>query len=286
MDELKGKTALITGANSGIGKETARGLAAKGARVYFAGRSEASNLAAMEEVSSSTGNSDLHFLPLDLTDLASAKACAAAFLEHDEPLHILVNNAGVAQVRGVTAQGFELTFGVNHLGHFVLTLGLEAALVREPPTRVVVVASRAHERTHSFDFGALRKPYFPPGLGGWPAYQRSKLANVLFARGLAKRWQEKGVHVYALHPGVVATQVFRKVPGPIRKLILSQAITPEEGAAASLHCAASEDVAADTGRYYDKDGSERTMNPLALDDGLVDALWQYSLDAARDYLPV
>ena len=121
MGELSGRTFLVTGGNTGIGRATVTELARRGGRVWVASRSAAKGEAAVAGVKAATGNESVFFLPLDLADLDSVRACAAAFLAAGEPLHVLVNNAGVAGRRGLTRQGFELTFGVNHLGHFALT---------------------------------------------------------------------------------------------------------------------------------------------------------------------
>src|SRR5581483_3506367 len=144
MSDLAGRTFLVTGANTGIGLATAAGLARRGGRVYVASRSPEKGAAAVASIRAATGNEAVSFLPLDLADLDSVRACAASFLARGEPLHVLVNNAGVAGRRGLTRQGFELTFGVNHLGHFVLTNALLGCLEASAPARVVTVSSDAH----------------------------------------------------------------------------------------------------------------------------------------------
>ena len=144
MGELAGRTVLVTGANTGIGRATALALARQGWRVYVASRSAGKGEAAVASIKAAAGSGSVFFLPLDLADLSSVRACADAFLERGEPLHVLVNNAGVAGRRGVTRQGFELTFGVNHLGHFLLTSALLDRLVSSAPARVVTVASDSH----------------------------------------------------------------------------------------------------------------------------------------------
>ncbi|HET9972601.1 MAG TPA: SDR family NAD(P)-dependent oxidoreductase, partial [Streptosporangiaceae bacterium] len=128
MNDLAGRTFLVTGANTGIGRATAEGLARRGGRVYVASRSAEKGAAAVAALRASTGNDAVEYLPLDLADLDSVRACAASFLARGEPLHVLVNNAGVVRTRGLTSQGFELMFGVNHLGHFVLTNALLGCL--------------------------------------------------------------------------------------------------------------------------------------------------------------
>jgi retinol dehydrogenase-12 len=280
---MAGKTVLITGANTGIGRATAQALAGMGARLFFAGRSEAKTRPVMEAVAQATSNRDLHFLALELEDLDSARRCADEFLARREPLHVLINNAGVARSKGVTKQGFERTFGVNHLGHFVLTLRLRSALEAGAPSRVVVVASRAHERfSGAIDFEALRRP--TRTFSGWPEYQVSKLANVLFAKELARRWDAEKVHAYAVHPGVIASDIWRTLPWPLRPLITRSMRTPEEGAHSSLRCATAPELAGDNGRYYDANGRERPCSPAADDPALAKRLWEQSVEWAKPWL--
>jgi retinol dehydrogenase-12 len=240
------EVALVTGANTGIGRATALELAGRGWRVYAAARSAEKGTAAVDAIRAATGSASVWFLPLDLADLSSVRACAAEFLDRGEPLDVLINNAGVAGRRGLTAQGFELTFGVNHLGHFLLTqLLLER--VAAGPGRVVTVASDAHYSAPGIDFGALRRP--ARGITGLREYAVSKLCNVLFGQELARR---SAVHSYALHPGVVASDMFRRVPWPVRPLVTRRMLTVEQGAATSLYCATSAAVAGDSGLYYDR----------------------------------
>ncbi|MCU0696537.1 MAG: SDR family NAD(P)-dependent oxidoreductase [Myxococcaceae bacterium] len=276
-------TMLVTGANTGIGLATATGLARRGAKVLFAGRSREKTLAAIEQVRRATGNDDLHFVELDLANLEQVRACATTLKASEPRLDVLVLNAGLVRVRALTAQGFETTFGVNHLGHMLLTLLLEPLLVNAAPARVVVVASRAHERTNRpIDYETLRRP--TATYSGWREYQQSKLANMLFAFELARRWKNERINVYALHPGVIASDIWRAAPTPLRQLGMLFMRTPEEGARASLHCATSDAAAGETGRYYDEDGSHRRPSPLALDEAAQATPWAYSMDALAPYL--
>jgi retinol dehydrogenase 12 len=245
-----GRTFLVTGGNTGIGRATAEELARRGARVFVASRSRAKGEEAAAAISASTGNDAVWFLPLDLADLDSVRACAAAFLARDEPLHVLVNNAGVAGQRGLTRQGFELMFGVNHLGHFTLTQALLGRLTESGPARVVTVASDAHYSAPGIDFEAVRRR--TRGITGLREYAVSKLANVLFSAELARRTTGTGVTAYALHPGVVASDIWRRVPWPVRPLVTRRMLPVDEGAATSLYCATSAEVAQDSGLFYDK----------------------------------
>ena len=268
----KGRTFLVTGANTGIGRATAAALARQGGRVYVASRSREKGEEAVAGIKASTGNEAVWYLPLDLADLDSVRACASAFLARGEPLHVLVNNAGVAGRRGLTRQGFELMFGVNHLGHFVLTNALLGCLTAGAPARVVTVASDAHYSARGIDFEALRRP--ARGLTGLHEYAVSKLCNVLFSQELARRTADTGVTTYALHPGVVASDIWRRVPWPVRPLMTRRMLTVDEGAATSLYCATSPDVAQDSGKFYDT-CVERAPSRVATPE-LAAELWKRS----------
>ncbi len=246
---MSGQTVLVTGGNTGIGRATAEGLAAGGWRVCITSRSAGKGAAAAAAIRAATGNDEVFLLPLDLADLGSVRACAESFLARGEPLDVLVNNAGVAGVRGLTRQGFELMFGVNHLGHFLLTQLLLDRLVSSAPARVVTVASDAHYSAPGIDFDALRRP--ARGITGMREYAVSKLCNVLFSQELARRTADRGVHSYALHPGVVASDIWRRVPWPVRPLITRRMLSVTAGAQTSLYCATSPDVASDSGLFYD-----------------------------------
>ena len=226
------QTVVVTGANTGIGKATALALAREGWRVYVASRSAAKGEAAVAAIKAAAGSSDVFFLALDLADLESVRSCAEGFLARGEPLHVLLNNAGVGGARGLTKQGFELMFGVNHLGHFLLTQLLLDRLTSSAPARVVTVASDAHYQARGIDWEALRRP--ARGITGLGEYAVSKLCNVLFSQELARRTAGTGVTTYALHPGVVASDIWRRVPWPVRPLITRRMLSVDEGAATSL----------------------------------------------------
>jgi retinol dehydrogenase 12 len=244
------RTVVVTGANTGIGKATALALAGEGWRVFVAARSREKGEAAVAAITAATGSSEVFFLALDLADLSSVRACADSFLAREEALQVLVNNAGVAGRRGLTRQGFELMFGVNHLGHFLLTQLLLDRLVSSAPARVVTVSSDAHYQARGIDWEALRRP--ARGLTGLPEYAVSKLCNVLFSQELARRTAGTGVTTYALHPGVVASDIWRRVPWPVRPFVTRNMLSVEQGAATSLYCATSPSVAAESGLFYDK----------------------------------
>lgn len=270
------KTILITGANTGIGKATAEALAADGSRLYLACRSEAKTRPVIDEITAATGNAEVHFLPLDLGNLASVRACAAAFLALDVPLDVLINNAGVAGQRGLTDDGFELTFGVNHLGHFLLTQLLLDKLKASAPARIVTVSSRSHYDAKSIDWEALRQP--TKGVTALGEYAVSKLANVLFSQELGRRLAGTGVTTYALHPGVIASDIWeRRIPilapilRPITRLVMR---STEEGAQTTLYCATAPELADHTGQFYD-DSKEKAASDVATPE-LGAELWHRS----------
>lgn len=280
--ELAGKTCLVTGSSAGIGRVTAVTLAARGARVLLANRSEAKTKPVVDEIVRAGGAAD--FVPLDLGDLDSVRAATDLVRAKTDRLHVLVANAGVGGMRGATKQGFELQFGTNHLGHFLFVTRLvELCLVRpgpgpllerSAPARIVIVASAAHYRARHVDWDALRKP--TRTFTAWPEYQVSKLCNVLFARELARRVPRDKIGVYAVHPGVIASELWRRIPWPLRPLVTWRMRTVEEGAHSTLCCATDPELASESGRYYDASGKPKEPSTLALDDGLARALWTKS----------
>ena len=249
MADLDGRTLLITGANTGIGRATTEALAARGTTVYMACRSEARARPVRDAIATATGNDNLHLLGLDLADLASVRACAVAFLQTGAPLHVLVNNAGLAGKRGLTASGFELAFGTNHVGPFLLTSLLLDQLRASAPARIVTVSSEGHYRVDGIDYDAVRSP--TRTRTAFHEYCVSKLANVLHSQELGRRLAGSGVTTYSLHPGTIASDVWREVPWPIRPLLKLRMRSPAEGAKTSIYCATSPDVAGETGLYYD-----------------------------------
>jgi retinol dehydrogenase 12 len=183
------------------------------------------------------------------------------------------HNAGLAGARGSTKDGFELAFGTNHLGHFLLTKLLMPRLVESAPARIVNVSSKSHYRATGIDFDAVRQP--TKAVTGLPEYEVSKLANVLFTKELARGRAGAGVRSYSLHPGVVATDAWREVPWPVRPLMKLFMISESDGAKTTLYCATSPEVADHDGRYYD---SCREVKPsrVAEDTALAKELWDKS----------
>lgn len=274
----KGRTILITGATAGIGRVTARRLAEAGAHLFLACRNEEKArrvIAEMEQACREKGcpNDSIEFLQLDLGSFESVRACAAEFLARDLPLDVLINNAGLGGARGTTPEGFELQFGVNYLGHFLLTLLLIERLKKSAPARVVNVASKAHYMPDELDFDILQRT--TKTVTGMPEYGVSKLSNVLFSAELARRLEGSGVQSYALHPGVVASDIWDRIPWPFRSIAKLFMISEDEGAQTTLYCATSPEVADDSGLYYDE-CKEKYPSRLAQKPELAKELWAKS----------
>ncbi len=270
---MQGKVCIVTGSNTGLGKETARGLAQRGATVILACRDVAKAGAARDDIAATTGRKDVEVEALDLGSTASIRAFAARFKERYPRLDVLVNNAGVWMTsRATTAEGFESTFGVNHLGTFLLTQELLPLLKSSAPSRVVVLSSALHYRGKMVwdDLQLERRKFAGPA-----AYNQSKLANVLFTKALARRLEGTGVTVNAVHPGVVATELAREYPKLLVKLFHLFLLTPEKGAACSLHVATAPELSKVTGEYFEK-SKIKLAAKAALDEAAQERLWKLS----------
>lgn len=275
--DLAGKTYIVTGANTGIGKVTAKELARRGARVVLACRSKSKTEPVIEEIKQETGNQQVDFVALDLSDLKSVRACAEQLLAKEPKIHGLINNAGLVAKRGAkTVDGYQMTFGTNHLGHYLLTRLLLDRMTQTGEARIVNVASHSHYRAKDIDWAAVTRAN--QTIVGMKEYEVSKLANVLFTKELARRLEGSKVTAYAVHPGTVATDVWRRVPPPFRWIMKKWMITPEEGATSTLVCATDPDLAAQTGRYYTVGGKEKRPNKVADDTQLASALWTKSAE--------
>lgn len=265
MNELKGKVALVTGANGGIGLETAIGLAKRGATVVLAVRNPDKGLAAQKTVIERTGSKRIELLTLDLASLTSVRTAAAEFLERHDRLDLLINNAGVMlSSHQLTDDGFEATFGVNHLGHFLLTNLLLDRLIATGSARIINVSSAGHALTRGLKFDDLL--YTRRRYNGVVAYCESKLANVLFTTELARRLSHTDVVTHSLHPGVVRTRLARDGDGGWLGNTLSAIggpflISPERGAATTLHVATSDKAGKTTGKYWSKSRIKRARLP-------------------------
>ncbi|MDD0802964.1 MULTISPECIES: SDR family oxidoreductase [Acinetobacter] len=272
--KLNGKVALVTGANSGIGAVTVRELALQGYHVFLACRDADKAQQVINAIDQqSRGQAKAEFIALDLASLDSIRACAAQFLAKKLPLHLLICNAGLAGHKGMTKSGFELTFGVCHVGHFLLTQLLTEKLIESKPARVVVVSSKAHRHAKGIDFDAVIRP--TESMGALKEYAVAKLANVLFVKELGRRLYGTGVTAYAVHPGVVSTNVWRSLPKPMVKVLSRWMISPEEGAQTTLYCATQPQLSGETGMYYDN-CKVTASSGTAQDIQLARLLWEKS----------
>ena len=293
-----GKTALITGANSGIGYQAALELARHGAHVLLGCRNEAKGRAALERLLHEAPGASAEVVQLDMASLASIRAFAAAFIGRRIALDLLINNAGVMALpkRELTEDGFERQFGTNHLGHFALTGLLLPALLAAPAPRVVTVASLAH-RTGKIEFDNLQREH---GYEGWDAYNASKLANILFAKELDRRARaaQSRLLSLAVHPGVSTTSIFENGPGTGNlKAIMVKVLAPVmmqndvAGALPTLYAATSAD--AHGGEYIGPDGFQELKGspvvvqprPQALDVVVGERLWKVSEELTGVHYP-
>ncbi len=258
---MNGKTVIVTGSNTGIGRVTALELARQGADVVMACRSEERAAPVVEEIQKATG-ANVEYMKLDLGSFAGIQDFADAYLKTGKPIDVLVNNAGIAGLIGQTSDGFEMHFGVNHLGPMLLTHLLLDRIKESVETsghgRIVTVASRAHTRVQGIDYSTVKQRTLTKT--GFPEYSVSKLGNVLFNMELAKHLEGTNIHTYALHPGVVASDIWRRVPALVRPIAKLFMITNEEGAQTSIYCASSPGCAGETGLYYDKSKLKTTAN--------------------------
>jgi len=291
--DLSGKVALVTGASGGLGLETARSLAAAGATVCLAARDAAKTEAAVAELRRAVEGAALESLSLDLASLASVRTAAGTLRSRHDRLDLLINNAGVmATPLGRTADGFEMQFGTNHLGHFLLTLLLAPALLAAAPSRVVNLSSGGHVISDVLwdDPGFERRPY-----DKWVAYGQSKTANVLFAVELERRLGARGVHAYAVHPGMIMTDLGRHLTSDDIAALQSMAkdspgggLPPfksiPEGAATTVWAATAPELAAHGGTYLADCAISADHAPWALDADAAQRLWALSEEMAGERL--
>lgn len=272
---MNGKVCLVTGATHGIGRVTARRLAAAGATVLVHGRDAARARAVAAEIAARTGNAAVQAVLADFANLAQVRRLAQELVARLPRLDVLINNAArLGAARAPTADGYEATFAVNHLAPFLLTNLLLGRLVHSAPARIIVVASEAHRRA-TLDFDDLMNAR----VGFISAYERSKLANLLFCRALAQRLAGSGVTVNALHPGFVSSHLFHSSPALLR-LGLATAVRPfmrsvGRGAECSVYLATSAEVAGRSGGYY-RDSALLEPSPAAQSDADAARLWSLS----------
>jgi retinol dehydrogenase 12 len=260
------QTFVVTGANTGIGRATVESLARRGAgRIVVASRSRERAADVLASLATLAPATDVRFVAVDLADLASVSRAADELLAWDLPIDALINNAGVAGVRGKTKDGFELTFGTNHLAHFLWTEKLLPLVVRARG-RVVNVSSRGHYRATGLDFDAVRGETSFTGL---PEYFTSKLCNVLHAAELARRAPE--ITTFSLHPGEIASDIWQRRLGRFAWLLRPFLDDNETGARTQVRCATDPELAGRTGLFWWSE-KPRRPSPLALDVALQDEL--------------
>jgi len=279
VPSMDGKTVIITGGNSGMGKAAAVELARAGARVVITARSQERGTAAVADIASASGSDDVELAVFDLADLTSVRAGAAELLERCPRIDVLLNNAGlILTERTLSADGYEATFAINHLGPFLLTDLLRQRLIESAPSRIVNVASTAHNfarRGMVFDDLMAEKSYRQ-----MEVYGRSKLANILFTTELSERLAGTGVTANSLHPGTVATGYARDgdTTGFMAwgiKVFAPFSLTPAQGARTSVYLCSSPDVEGVTGTYFAK-CKPKTPSANARDQAAAARLWEVS----------
>ncbi len=278
-DAMDGRVVLITGGNAGIGKETAVALASMGARVVFTARDAARGSEALAEIRTRSGNDVVEVMALDLASFASVRDFAKRWGDEHDQLDVLVNNAGlVLNSRRETGDGNEMTFQVNHLGPFLLTQLLRDQLVAGHDARVVNVASDAHSSARrGLDFDDLQSTQ---RYRGFRVYGKTKLANILFTRELARRWDDTAVTANAVHPGFVASSFGRdgdtgRFGALLFPLLKPFALSPEQGARTQVYVASAPELAGITGGYWVK-SAPATPSAAAQDDAAAARLWEVS----------
>jgi NAD(P)-dependent dehydrogenase (short-subunit alcohol dehydrogenase family) len=281
VPNLEGKTILITGGTSGIGMESAVDLAGAGAQVVVTCRERGKGDLALQEIRRRSGSTKVDLLVGNFESQESTRELAAEFLAKYPKLHVLVNNAGTAFVkRELTEDDIEKTFAVNHLAPFLLTNLLLDRLVESAPARIVTVSSVEHfNATLDLDDLSFEKG----GYQATKAYARSKLGNILFTKELARRLAGKNVTANTLHPGAVATNIWRYAPAyvkPLLAIIKPFLLTPRQGSETSTYLASSPEVEGVTGKYFVK-CKERRSSPLSNDESVARKLWDVSARLTR-----
>lgn len=270
--DASGRTFFVTGANSGIGRALVEALAAARGRVILAARSEERTLPVLQSIQTRYPDSAAGWVRVDVSDLASVRRAAAAFLATGQPIDVLVNNAGIAGTKALSPDGFDVTYATNHIGPFLLTELLLPRLLESPQGRVVNVASAAHFMIKQELDWSLLERRTKPRRSGFRDYAATKLMNVLHAKQLARLLAGTRVTTYSLHPGAVASNIWRAIPGPVRWVAKLFMLSNEEGARTPFYCATAAELTRTSGRYYDKSRAV-TPSPLAEDAGLAEELW-------------
>jgi len=289
--DLSGLTAFITGANSGLGQETARAMAAKGAHVVMAGRDQAKLDEAVAAILATVPKAQLDTITVDLASLESIRAATSRARQRFARIDLLINNAGVmATPFEHTADGFERQFGTNHLGHFALTAELMPLIEAGTAKRIVNLSSRGHHMgpVHFDDPNFVHRPYDP-----WSSYGQSKTANVLFSVGIEARYAVMGIHAYAVHPGGIETNLGRYMTQEMREALMARITSRDggfawktipQGAATSCWAATAPELEGKGGVYcedchvaeVDDESASGGVRSYALNPSFADQLWKLS----------
>ncbi|KAI8812575.1 hypothetical protein BJ742DRAFT_24764 [Cladochytrium replicatum] len=304
IPDLTGKTAIVTGGNTGIGLTTVKALLSKNAKVYLAARNPARAEVALQEIKKEIPNANVEFMQLDLGDLKQVKEAARKYVQSGEPLHILVNNAGIMMTPfELTKDGIETQFGTNHIGHFAFTTTLLPVIERSAPSRIVNVSSEGHRLppNEGIIFDKINEEN---AMGNVQRYGQSKLANILFTKSLADRFEGKQVWVNAVHPGVVNTELIRgptsyyeqsktlnaRLMAPIFNALFPIfrpfLLTPQQGALTQLYAATSQEIETKNyrGRYFVPFGKPSASSKLSENKELREKLWKFSEDLVAEKL--
>ena len=289
--DLSGRTVFITGANSGLGQETARAMAAKGAHVVLAGRDQAKLDEAVAAIRATVPDERLDTITVDLASLESIRAATSRARQRFAKIDLLINNAGVmATPFEHTADGFERQFGTNHLGHFALTAELMPLIEAGTAKRIVNLSSRGHHMgpVHFDDPNFVHRPYDP-----WSSYGQSKTANVLFSVGIEARYAVMGIHAYAVHPGGIETNLGRHMTQAMREALMARITSRDggfawktipQGAATSCWAATAPELEGKGGVYcedchvaeVDDESASGGVRSYALNPSFADQLWKLS----------
>ncbi|XP_071478754.1 retinol dehydrogenase 12-like [Diadema antillarum] len=285
---LDGKTVIITGANAGIGRETAVDLASRGARVIMACRNPTKAQAALAKVRQRSGSDNVVFKQVDTSDLKSVRAFADQILKEEDRLDILINNAGIGGTKySVTSEGFDIVMATNHVGHFVLTMALLDMLKKSAPSRIINVSSIAHGWLSSKAADVDYRNKSAKGIVGFDLYCRSKLANVLFAKELGRRLAGTGVTAFSLHPGYIYSSIWETSWSSSGKKFIYYmflpflsffALSEKDGAQTTIHCAVDESVTQHSGGYFSNCQLAKESKK-ARDTALAKQLWDVSCEA-------
>ncbi|HSB66073.1 MAG TPA: SDR family oxidoreductase [Anaerolineales bacterium] len=287
MNDLTGKTILITGATNGIGKAAAMVLAKRGATLVIVGRNPEKTIQVVQQIKASTGNPAVDGLISNLSSMSQVRRLAREFRQKYAHLHLLINNAGgIYANRTTSVDGYEYTFALNHLAYFLLTNLLLDMLITDAPSRIINVSSRAHEgATLNFDDLQNEQHY---AYGGYRAYGQSKLDNLLFTYELARRLSGTGVTANAIHPGVVATGFGKNNHGAMKvgmRVYHQFALTPEQGADTIIYLASSPAVECITGKYW-VNRQQVASSPESYDEATQKHLWSVSAQLTGIHEPM